>query len=162
MFEFNEELAMKGNGGNSLGKILPTGVYDVELLTVSKQVAKTGTIGFDFSFRVEGAKYPNSIYGLWVKKADGTDLFGMNIVQGLMGLIGAKSLTEYGKEIDVKDGKKVVKAFKEFDNVKCKVVIQKVYDFYKVKFVKRTKSKHSYQLMVKHLQKSNLVVSLSS
>ena len=141
MFEFNEELAMKGNGGNSLGKILPTGVYDIELLTVSKQVAKTGTIGFDFSFQVEGAKYPNTVYGMWVKKADGTDLFGMNIVQGLMGIVGAKTLTEYDKEIEVKDGKKVVKAFKELDNAKVKVAVQKVYDYYNGKVTEKNEIK---------------------
>jgi predicted hydrocarbon binding protein len=67
---------------------------------------------------------------MWIQKADGTNLFGMNIVQGLMGIAGAKTLTEYDKEIETKDGKKVVKAFKELDNVKAKVAVQKVYDYY--------------------------------
>jgi hypothetical protein len=127
--EFNESAATETQG-NAGSKVLDTGVYDVTILTASKTVAKTGTVGIDWSLQVDGHKYPNMVYGFWVQKADGTPIFNMNTVQSLMGIVGAKGLTEYDKEIDVKDGKKTVKAFKELDNVKCKVVIQKVYDYY--------------------------------
>ena len=142
MFEikFNEEAA-KVEGGSAGQKVLDTNVYDVTILTASKQVASTKTIGIDWSLQVEGSKYPNLIYGLWIQKADGTNLFGMNIVQGLMGIVGAKTLTEYDKEIEVKDGKKVVKAFKELDGAKVKVAVQKVYDYYNGKVTEKNEIK---------------------
>ena len=130
LFTFDETKAMETTGGNSLGKVLDSGVYDIEILTASKTIASTGTTGIDWSFQVDGAKYPNHIYGMWVAKADGTPIFNMAVVQNLMGILGIKELTEYDKTIEVKDGTKVVKAFKELDNVKCKAAIQKVYGFY--------------------------------
>jgi len=138
--EFNQEAA-KVEGGSAGQRVLDTGVYDVTILTASKQVAGTGTIGIDWSLQVEGSKYPNMVYGLWIQKADGTNLFGMNVVQGLMGIVGAKTLTEYDKEIEVKDGKKVVKAFKELDGAKVKVAVQKVYDYYNGKVTEKNEIK---------------------
>lgn len=114
----------------SVGKYLDSGVYDVTIVTLSQVTAKTGTSGFDLSFKVEGAKYPNTIYGIWTNKADGTKIFNADIISGLVGLTGAKTVTAYDKEIEVRGGNKTVKAIKEVDNFKCKVAVQKVLDVY--------------------------------
>jgi len=130
MFEFDEKAALAGNEAQGGSKVLDTGVYDVEILTASKTVASTGSIGIDWSLQVEGSKYPNMVYGMWIQKINGDKIFNMDILQGLMGLIGVKKLTEYNKDIDVKDGTKTVIAFKELDNIKVKVAIQKILDVY--------------------------------
>ena len=130
-FEFNEEAALAaGDSTNSGSKVLDTGVYDVVINTVSKEVASTGTVGMTWNFSVEGSKYPNVVYGFWVQKANGDKIFNMDTLQGLMGIIGAKGLTEYNKTIEVKDGQKTVVAYKELDGVKCKIAIQKEFGYY--------------------------------
>ena len=128
MFEFSEKDAMVDVV--STGKVLDTGIYDVKIVTASKDVASTGAIGINWQVHVEGAKYPNMVYGMWVARADGSRLFSMDIVNGLQGIAGAKKLTEYQKEVEIKDGKKKVTAFKELDNIKCKVAIVKKFDWY--------------------------------
>ena len=130
MFEFNEETAMEESIGSAGKKVLDSGVYDITILTASKTTASTGTTGIDWSIKVDGAQYPNIIYGMWTHRADGTTIFNANIVNALMGIVGAKKLTEIQKEIEVKDGKKTVTAYKELEGVKCKVAIQKVLDVY--------------------------------
>jgi hypothetical protein len=127
--KFDEEKAVETQGGAG-SKVLDTGVYTVEIVTASKTVASTGTVGIDWSIQVEGHKYPNMVYNMWIQKANGDALFNLPIVQNLMGIAGVKGLTEYKKEIEIKDGTKTVDAFKELENVKCKVAIQKVFDFY--------------------------------
>jgi len=129
MFKFNESSAMN-EGGTTGSKVLDTGVYDVTIVTASKVIASTGTVGIDWSLQVEGAKYPNMVYGLWVQKANGDTIFGMDILQSLMGIVGVKQLTEFQKAIDVKGGTKKVTAFKELEGVKVKVAVQKVFDVY--------------------------------
>jgi len=129
--QFDENSAKKANAGvQGLGKVLDSGVYDVELQTVSVTTASTGTIGLDFSFKVDGAQYPNTIYGVWIQKANGDKLFSYDIVQALMGLLGVTKTTTYQKEIEIKDGTKIVEAIKEFDNRKVKIAVQKVLDCY--------------------------------
>ncbi len=129
-FTFDEASA-KAAGGESTGnKVLDTGVYNVTIVTASKTVASTGTEGIDWSLQVEGQKYPNMVYGMWIQKANGDKIFNMDIVQGLMGLIGASTLTEYSKEIQIKNGTKKVMAYKELDGVTCQVAIQKILDIY--------------------------------
>lgn len=130
LFDFDEKAAMTEGATSTGKKVLDSGVYDVTINTASKTVASTGTIGIDWNFIVDGAQYPNIVYGMWVAKANGDKIFNMDIVQGLMGIIGAKKLTEVQKEIEVKDGAKTVTAYKELDGVKCKVAVQKVLDVY--------------------------------
>jgi len=129
-FKFDETEATATSGGNSGSKVLDSGVYPVEILTVSECVAKTGTKGLDWSLQIGDFKYPNMVYGMWLQKANG-DAITMNtsIVQNLMGLTG-KSYTVYNKTVDTKDGNKVVKAVKEFDNFKGYVAVVKVLDVY--------------------------------
>jgi len=129
-FTFDETAALAAGGESTGSKVLDTGVYDAVIETASKTIASTGTEGIDWSINIDGAKYPNKIYGMWVKKANGDKIFNMDIVQGLMGIIGAKQLTEYQKEIEVKDGKKTVTAYKELDGVPVKIAIQKILDVY--------------------------------
>ncbi len=129
-FEFDETAAMAAGGGEAGKKVLDTGVYSVTINTASKVIASTGTEGIDWNFTVDGAKYPNIVYGMWVVKANGDKIFNMDIVQALMGIIGAKDLTEYSKEIPVKDGTKRVTAYKEFDGIKCQIAVQKILDVY--------------------------------
>ena len=129
-FEFNEQAAMNGGASTGGKKVLDSGVYYVTLNTVSETTASTGTTGLDWNFTVEGSQYPNTIYGMWIHKADGTELFGANLVQSLMGILGLKSLTTYNKTIEVKDGNKTVMAIKELDGKKVRVAIQKVLDAY--------------------------------
>lgn len=130
MFTFDEQAALQAGGSDSGKKVLDTGVYDITIDTASKTVASTGTIGVDWSFTVDGAKYPNKVYGMWIQKANGDKIFNMDVLQGLMGILGIKQLTEYQKEIEVKDGTKTVTAFKELDGAKVKVAVQKVLDVY--------------------------------
>jgi hypothetical protein len=129
-FEFNEAKAMDTGAGEAGKKVLDSGVYDVTLNTVSEVTASTGTEGIDFNFTVDGAKYPNMVYGLWTHRADGTELFGTNIVQSLMGVLGIKKLTPYEKTIEIRDGAKKVSAYKELDGKRVKVAVQKVLDIY--------------------------------
>ncbi len=129
-FEFNEEAALAAGGTETGKKVLDTGTYSITINTAAKAVASTGTEGIDWNFTVDGGKYPNMVYGMWVKKANGDKIFNMDIVMGLMGIIGAKSLTEYPKEIEIKDGTKKVTAYKELDGVKCQVAVQKILDVY--------------------------------
>ena len=129
-FSFDETAALAAGGTESGKKVLDTGVYDITINTASKTIASTGTEGIDWNISVEGAKYPNMVYGFWIQKANGDKIFNMDIVQGLIGIIGAKGLTEVSKEIDVKDGKKTVTAYKELDGVVCQVAVQKVLDVY--------------------------------
>ena len=129
-FLFDEKAALAAGGSAAGKKCLDTGVYDITINTVSKTIASTGTIGIDWNFTVKNSKYPNIVYNMWLEKANGDKIFNMDTLQGLMGLIGAKSLTEYSKEIDVRDGKKTVTAYKELDGVACKVAVQKVMGFY--------------------------------
>jgi hypothetical protein len=127
---FDQTEATKESTGTAGKKVLDSGVYNVVINTVSKTVARTGTIGVDINFTVEGAQYPNTVYGMWIMKPDGTKLFSYNILQSLMGLVGAKALTEYDKTVDVKDGTKIVTAFKELDNKPVKIAVQKILDWY--------------------------------
>ena len=129
-FKFDETKALETGTGTAGKKVLDSGVYDVTLNTVSEVTASTGTEGLDWNFTVTGAQYPNMVYGMWYAKADGTELFSANIVQGLMGLLGIKELTPYEKTIEIKDGTKKVTAYKELDGKKVKVAIQKVLDIY--------------------------------
>lgn len=129
-FEFNEAEALET--GSKGSKVLDTGIYDVTIETASITVASTGTEGIDWSLHVEGAKYPNMVYGMWHSKKDGTKIANGNpqLISGLMALLNVKSLTEFDKTIEIKGGTKVVKAYKEFDQVKVQVAIQKVLGFY--------------------------------
>ncbi len=128
-YSFDEKSAT-AEGGSGGQKVLDSGVYDVTIVTASQTIASTGTEGIDWSLQIEGSQYPNMVYGMWTFNKDGDRLFGMDIVQGLLGLLQAKDLTEYNKSIQVKGGTKTVVAYKEFDNVKCKVAVQKIKDFY--------------------------------
>ena len=129
-FNFDESAALAAGGTETGKKILDTDVYTITINTAAKAVASTGTEGIDWSFTVEGAKYPNQVWGMWILKANGDKIFNMDIVQGLMGLVGAKSLTEYKKTIDVRDGTKEITAYKELNGVQCQVAIQKILDVY--------------------------------
>ena len=129
-FKFDEEAALAANVGTAGKKVLDSGVYDVTLNTVSEVTASTGTEGIDWNFTVAGTQYPNMVYGMWTHKADGTELFSANIVQGLMGTLGIKGLTPYEKTIEIKDGTKKVTAYKELDGKKVKIAVQKVLDVY--------------------------------
>ena len=129
MFEFNETVAT-ATTGNTGSKVLSTGVYKMNIETVSFVTAKTGTKGVDISFKIEGGKYPNMIYGVWYEKANGDKInMGNAIIQNLVGLTGGK-VTVYDKTIDVKDGKKVVKAIKECDGFEGYIAVVKVHDVY--------------------------------
>jgi len=130
-FEFDETKAVETGAGEAGKKVLDSGVYDVTLNTVSEAVASTGTEGFDWNFTVDGAKYPNMVYGLWTHRKDESELFGANIVQSLMGVLSVKKLTPYEKTIEIKDGTKKVIAQKEFDGKRVKVAVQKILDVYK-------------------------------
>ncbi len=144
-YEFNENDAM--SAGESTGsKVLDTGVYTVKILTASKVIASTGTEGFDWSIKAEGSKYPNMVYGMWTYKANGDKIFNADIVQSLMGLIGANKLTEYEKTIEVKGGKKTVTAYRELDNVDCQVAIQKSLDIYNGEVTEKNKIKAFFNL----------------
>ena len=129
-FEFDEAKAMEEGSATGGKKVLDSGVYDITINTASKTVASTGTTGIDWNFTVDNAKYPNMVYGMWTNRADGTAIFNLDIVNSLMGIAKLKKLTEYQKEIDVKDGKKTVTAYKELNGVKCKVALQKILDVY--------------------------------
>jgi hypothetical protein len=129
-FEFNEQAAMNSVNSGGGKKVLDSGVYPVMLNTVSETTASTGTTGFDWNFTVDGAQYPNIIYGMWTHRADGSELFNANLIQGLMGLLGLKTLTTYSKTIEIKDGTKTVTAVKELDDKKVRIAVQKVLDAY--------------------------------
>ena len=129
-YDFNEKDALASGGTSTGSKILDTGVYDVVINHATKEVAGTGTEGIAWQLQVEGHKYPNMIYGMWTYKANGDKLFSADIVQGLLGIIGGQGLTEFKKEIQVKDGTKTVTAYKELDGKSVKVAIQKVLDVY--------------------------------
>ena len=129
-FTFNEEEALASVGTSAGKKVLDTGVYDVTIITASKSVASTGTIGMDWSIQVEGQKYPNMVYGMWYEKANGDKIFNKDIIMGLVGIVGASGLTEFQKTIKLPNGDKTVTAFKELEGVKCKVAIQKELKIY--------------------------------
>ena len=129
-FIFNEEEALASEASSGGSKVLDSGVYNITILTASKSVASTGTTGIDWSLQVEGSKYPNMVYGFWTNKSNGDKIFNLDTLYGLMGVAGLKTLTEYQKEIEIKDGKKTVTAYKELDNLKCQVAVQKVLDVY--------------------------------
>ena len=117
--------------GNSGSKVLDTGVYEVTVVTASKTVASTGTEGIDWSIHVEGSKYANMVYGMWTINSKGEPIkFNMAKLQSLMGIVGAKKLTEFTKEIEVQGGTKKVTAFKELDGKKVTVAIKKILDVY--------------------------------
>ena len=131
MFKFDETSAVETTGGNGLGKILPTGVYDVTIKTVSETTAGTGAKGIDISFLVDGSKFPNTVYGIWYKKSNGDDIaFNKNKINNLLGLAGGKSPEVYDKTVETKDGNRIVKAWKHLDDFKCKIAIRKVIDVY--------------------------------
>lgn len=124
-FEFNEASAKTADAKGSI----ETGVYKATIDTVSSTVASTGTKGMDFSFTLEDGRKA-IIYGVWYEKPDGTKLFNYDIINSLLGIVGAKSLTPYDKTIEVKDGKKIVQAFKELDGKKIQVALQVEKDIY--------------------------------
>ena len=131
MFEFNEKDALSSGGSEVVGKkCLDSGVYDITINTASKDTASTGTTGITWNFTVEGAKYPNTIYGFWTNKANGDKIFNFDTLMALMGLEGITALTEYEKTIEIKDGTKKVTAYKELDGIKCQIAVQKVLDVY--------------------------------
>jgi len=127
-YTFNEEAASNADSSDQV--VLDTGVYKVKIVTASSTVASTGAKGIDWCVQLPGKKYPNMIYNMWVIKANGDRIFNMDIVDSLMGLLKIKKLTIFDKTIDTKNGKKVVKAFKELDGKECLVAIQKEFDFY--------------------------------
>ena len=143
LFVFDETVA-KVETGSAGKKVLDTGVYDVVINHVEKTVASTGTVGFNWNFTVEGAKYPNMVYNMWLVKANGDVLFDYNLVQHIMGIAGVKQLTEYEKEIETGSGKKKITAIKELENIKCKVAIQKEYDFYNGEVTEKNKIKEFF------------------
>ena len=136
-YNFNEEGALAADSAQSGSKVLDTGVYKVTVVTASKVIASTGATGIDWSIHVEGSKYPNMVYGMWVFKSNGDRIFNMDIVDSLMGIVGVKTLTEFDKMIDVKGGTKQVTALKELDGVKCQVAIQKEFDAYNGKVTEK-------------------------
>ncbi len=129
-YSFDETAATATSGGSGGKKVLDTGVYDIVINTASQTIASTGTEGIDWNFTVDGAQYPNIVYGMWTYKANGDKIFNADIVQGLMGVLGAKELTPYQKEIEVKGGTKKVTVYRELDGAVCKVAVQKVLDVY--------------------------------
>jgi len=129
-YKFNAEGAMNAGGGVAGKKVVDTGVYDVTINTVSQVTASTGTKGYDINYTIDGAKYPNMIYGMWTEKANGDRIFNMDLIDAMMAAVGVKELTSYKKKVATKDGEKTVDAVKEFDNKKVKFAIQKCYDVY--------------------------------
>jgi len=129
-FTFDEAAALETGASAGGKKVLDTGVYDVTIKTASIATASTGTEGIDWSLQVDGAKYPNMVYGFWIFKANGDKIFNFSTLQGLMGVLGVKELTEFTKDIEVQGGTKKVQAYKELDGKRCKVAIAKVYDVY--------------------------------
>ncbi len=117
--------------GNAGSKVLDTGVYDAVIVTASKAVASTGTEGIDWSIHVDGSKYANMVYGMWTVNSKGEPIkLNMSKVQALMGITGAKGLTEFAKKIEVQGGTKTVQAYKEFDGKPIKVAVKKILDVY--------------------------------
>lgn len=124
-FTFDQGSAISADATGSI----ETGVYDVTIDTVSAREASTGTIGVDYSFVLEDGRKA-IVYGSWIRKKSGETLIDGDKLNALMGLVGAKTLTEYNKEIEVKDGKKMVRAMKELDGQKIKVALFKEHDVY--------------------------------
>jgi len=128
-FEFDSASAQEVSG-NTGKKVLDTGIYDAVIQTVSETVASTGTKGVDISFKIEGAKYPNTIYGIWYEKVNGDKIaFNNAKLNNMVGLAGGK-VTAYTKTIEIQGGTKDVTAWKELDGFKCKIVVSKVLDIY--------------------------------
>ena len=126
-----DETAASVEGGSGGSKVLETGVYEVTIVTASETVASTGTSGIDWNIMVPGSKYGNMVYGMWTVKSDGSPIaFNMSKVQALIGLVGAKGLTTFNKEVDAKEGKKTVSAYREFDGIKVQVAVKKILDVY--------------------------------
>lgn len=124
-FTFDQGSAVSADSKGSI----ETGVYNVTIDTVSSRVASTGTIGVDYSFILDDGRKA-IVYGSWIRKPNGDTLMDGDKLNALMGLVGATTLTEYDKTIEVKDGKKVVRAMKELDGKKIKVALFKEYDMY--------------------------------
>ncbi len=130
MFNFNEADALASDGAVAGKKVLDSGVYNITINHAAKAVASTGTSGIDWNFTVEGGKYPNMVYGFWTNKANGDKIFNLDVLMGLMGILGLSSLTEQKQSIDIKDGTKEITAYKELNGVQCQVAVQKILDVY--------------------------------
>ena len=124
-FEFNEKSALAVDSRSPI----TAGVYEATIDTVSTRVASTGTKGLDYSFTLKDGRKA-IVYGSWIQNSKGEMLLDGDKLNSLMGILGVKSLTEYDKTIDVKDGKKIVKALKEFDGKSIMVALFNETDVY--------------------------------
>jgi len=123
-YDFNEEAAVV----DSTGGAMAPGVYEATVITCSETTASTGTEGFDWNLEIGGKTV--IIYGMWCWRPDGSTIFNAETVNKLQGIVGAKKLTTFIKEIETKSGKKKVSAIKEFDGIKVQVALGRVYDVY--------------------------------
>lgn len=124
-FSFNEKSALATDSNAPI----TAGVYDATIDTVSTRTAATGTQGVDYSFILSDGRKA-IVYGSWIRKATGETLLDGDKLNSLMGILGVKTLTEHDKTIEVKDGKKVVRALKELDGKKVKVALFNEQDIY--------------------------------
>lgn len=124
-FSFDEKSALATDSSAPI----TAGVYDATIDTVSTRTASTGTQGVDYSFTLSDGRKA-IVYGSWIRKSTGETLLDGDKLNSLMGILGVKTLTEYDKTIEVKDGKKVVRALKELDGKKIKVALFNELDVY--------------------------------
>lgn len=88
-YNYNEQSAVKADDAAS--RIAEQGPYVGKFVRAEAVLsARTGTHGIAFAFEAPGQGTTD--FTLWTQKEDGTPIFGMNMVNAIMFLIGVKSL----------------------------------------------------------------------
>ena len=99
---YNQEEGLKAGGGNFISE---GGAYIMKILEAKYTKAKTNTSGIEFSLESSDGQKANYITVYYVK-ADGSQVKGgMSILNAMMGLLGANTITSAVKRDQ--DGKEV-------------------------------------------------------
>ena len=126
-FEANNEYGED----NSFQNLSETGVYDVKLLQVGYNEAKTGAVMINVTVD-GGGKFNNLFYGGPIKKKDGTPGFeNARLLQPLRRICNKTKLPTGTAIVKTQNGEKEVNVFTELKDVDIKIAVQRQWSDYK-------------------------------
>lgn len=97
-FNFNQEAAMKADGG---GRIETTGKYVGRILHAEFVTSKGGTQGIEFHFQAHDEA--STTFTLWTHKSSGETIFGYDKVNALLACAGVRTLTPTNRTLEKYD-----------------------------------------------------------
>ncbi len=114
-----------------------TGVYTVTLKRVCYSITKNGAVQLNVTVNA-GGEYDDVFYQGVIRKIDGSEGFEKKkLLNPLAFICGVKALTTSPTTVETTNGPKEIMCFDQFQPCQIKIAVQKTWDDYSNKWVKK-------------------------